>query len=71
VVYQPLHDCNDDKQQPRSPNCVRRHENVESRDQSRLRHFHNKHNDHHLAQKLLGEKVELHGDMEFAQIYLI
>jgi len=71
VVYQPLRDCIDDMQQRRFPNCVRRHESAESRDQLRLRHFHNKHSDHHLAQKLLGEKVELHGDMEFAQIYLI
>jgi hypothetical protein len=66
-----LHDCSDDKQQPRFPNCGLRHENAELRDQLRLRHFHNKHSAHHRGQKLHGEKVELRDDMEFAQIYLI
>jgi hypothetical protein len=71
VVYPPLHDCIDGKRQPRFPNCGRHHENAESRDQLRLRHFHNKHIGRHRARKLPGGKAELRDDMEFAQIYLI
>jgi hypothetical protein len=71
VVYQLWRDYNDDKQPPRFPNYGHPHESEESHDQLRLRHFHNKHSDHHRAQKLLVEKVEPHDDMEFAQIYLI
>jgi hypothetical protein len=71
VAYQPLRDCNDGKRQPRFPNCVRRHESAELRDQLRLRHFHNKHNGRHRGQRLRGGKAGLRDDMEFAQIYLI
>jgi hypothetical protein len=71
VVYQLWHGYNDGKRPPRSPNCGHRHANEELRDQLKLPHFHSKHNDHHRARKLLGEKVELRDDMEFAQIYLI
>jgi len=71
VVCLPLRDYSDGKRQPHFPNCVRRHESAGLRDQLRLRHFHNKHIDHHRARKLPGGKAELRDDMEFAQIYLI
>jgi hypothetical protein len=53
----------------RSPSCDRRHENVESRDQSMLQQHGSRHNDHHREQRLRDVKVELHGDKESLQIY--
>jgi hypothetical protein len=42
---------------------------VESRGQLMWQVLCNKHIDHHLGQKLHDEKVALHVDMEFEQIY--
>jgi hypothetical protein len=71
VVYQPLCDCSDDKLKQHFPNYAHHHGYVELRDQSKLQAPRNKRIDHHLEQKLHGEKVELSGDMEYEQIYLI
>jgi hypothetical protein len=71
VVYLPSCDYNDGKLKQRFPNCVHRHDYVESRDQSMLLVLRNKHNGHHLEQKLHDVKVEPSGDMGFEQIYLV
>jgi hypothetical protein len=71
VAYQPWCDCSDDKLKQHFPNCVHHHDCVESRDQLMLQALRNKRIDHHLEQKLHDEKVELSGDMEYEQIYLI
>jgi hypothetical protein len=71
AVYQPLCDCSDDKLRQHFPNYAHHHGYVELRDQSKLQAPHNKRIDHHLEQKLHDEKVELSGDTEYEQIYLI
>jgi hypothetical protein len=71
VVYQPSCDYSDDKLKQHFPNCAHHHGCVELRDQSKLQAPRNKRIDHHLEQKLHDEKVELSGDMEYEQIYLI
>jgi len=68
-VYQPLSDCTCDKLKRRFPNCVPHLDCVESHGQLKLQVRRNKHIDHHLGQKLHDEKVALHVDMEFEQIY--
>jgi len=68
-VYQPLGDCTCGKLKQRFPNCVPRLDCEESHGQSMLQVPRNKHNAHHLLQILHDEKVELHDDKEFEQIY--
>jgi hypothetical protein len=68
-VYQPLSDCTCGKLKQRSPNCVPRLDCEESHGQSMLQVLRNKHNVRRLLQKLHDEKVELHDDKEFEQIY--
>jgi hypothetical protein len=68
-VYQLLGDCTCDKQKRHSPNCAHHRDCAESHGQSMLQVPSNKRIDHHLGQKLRDEKVELHDDMEFEQIY--
>ena len=68
-VYRPLGGCTCDKLKRRFPNCVRRLDCAESRGQLMWQVLCNKHIDHHLGQKLHDEKVALHVDMEFEQIY--
>jgi len=70
AVYQPLGDCTCGRQIQHFPNYVRRHENVESRDQSKLQVRCSKHSVHHRAQILRDAKVALHGDKESLQICL-
>jgi CDGSH-type Zn-finger protein len=69
VVYLLSHGCICGMHSQHSPNCDRRHENVESRDQSKLQVLRNKRNDHHHEQKLHDVKVEQCDDMESLQIY--
>jgi hypothetical protein len=68
-VYQPLGDCTCGRQIQRFPNCAHRHDCAESHGQSMSQVRNSKRIDHHLGQKLRAEKVELHDDMEFEQIY--
>jgi hypothetical protein len=69
--YQPLHDYIYDRLRPHSPNYVRRLLILESHDQLRLLSLRSKHSGCYLWQKSPGEIVELHGDKESLQIYLI
>ena len=68
-VYQPLGDYTCGKLKQRSPNCVPRLDCEELHGQSMLQVLRNKRIVHHLLQILLDEKVELHDDKEFEQIY--
>jgi hypothetical protein len=70
AVYQPLSDCTYGKQIQHFPSYGRRHESVESRDQSKLQVRCSKHNVRHHAQILRDVKVGQHGDKEFLQICL-
>jgi hypothetical protein len=65
----PLGDCTCDKLKRRFPNCVRRLDCAESHGQWMLQVQRSKRIDHHLGQKLRDEKVALHVDTEFEQIY--
>jgi hypothetical protein len=68
-VYLPLGDCTCGTLKRRFPNCAHHHDCEESHGQLMSQVRCNKHIDHHLWQKLRDEKVELHDDMEFEQIY--
>jgi hypothetical protein len=68
-VYLPLSDCTCGTLKPRFPNCAHRHDCAESHGQSMSQVRRNKHIAHHLWQILRDEKVVLHVDMEFEQIY--
>jgi hypothetical protein len=57
-----------DKLKQHSPNYALRRDYEELRDRSKLQVLCNKHNGHHLAQKVRVLKVELRGDMECEQI---
>jgi len=70
AVYQPLSDCTCGKQIQHFPSYGRRHESVESRDQSKLQVRCSKHIVHHRAQILRDAKVAQHGDKESLQICL-
>jgi hypothetical protein len=69
VAYLPLSDCTCDRQRQRSPNCVRRHENVESHDLWKSQERCSKRNGHHHEQKSHDVKEERRDDMESSQIY--
>jgi hypothetical protein len=68
-VCRPLGDCTCGKLKQHFPSCVHRLDCAESHGQSKLQVRSNKHIDRHLGQKLHDEKVALHDDMEFEQIY--
>jgi hypothetical protein len=68
-VYQLLGDCTCGMQKRHFPNCVRHLDCEESHGQLMSQVLNNKHIDHHLLQILRAEKVALHDDMEFEQIY--
>jgi hypothetical protein len=68
-VCRPSGDCTYGKLKRRFPNCVPRLDCAELHGQSMLQVRCNKHIDHHLWQILRDEKVALHVDMEFVQIY--
>jgi len=69
-AYLLLHGCTCGKQKQHFPNCVRRHDYVESHDQSKLQGLHSKRIDRHHEQKLLYAIVGLNDDKEFEQILL-
>jgi hypothetical protein len=68
-VYLPLSDCTCGTLKRRFPNCAHHHDCAESRGQLMWQVLCNKHIDRHLWQILHDEKVALHVDMEFEQIY--
>jgi hypothetical protein len=68
-VCRPLGDCTCGKLKQHFPSCVPRLDCAESHGQSKLQVQSNKHIGHHLGQILRDEKVALHVDMEFEQIY--
>jgi hypothetical protein len=68
-VCRPSGDCTCDKLKRRFPNCARRLDCAESHGQWMLQVQSNKHIGHRLWQILHDEKVALHVDMEFEQIY--
>ena len=70
TVYLPLSDCTCGRQRQRSPSCVPRHVNAESRDLSMSQVLSSKHIALHRVQILRDEKAALHGDKESLQIYL-
>jgi hypothetical protein len=70
TAYLPLSGCIYGKQKQHSPNCVHRHENVESRDLSKLPELRSKHIARHRVQRSHDAKAELHGGKESLQIYL-
>jgi hypothetical protein len=68
-VCRPLGDCTCGKLKQHFPSCVPRLDCAESHGQSKLQVQSNKHIGHRLGQKLRDEKVALHVDKEFEQIY--
>jgi hypothetical protein len=68
-VCRPLGDCTCGKLKQHFPSCVPRRDCAESHGQSKLQVQSNKHIGHRLWQILHDEKVALHVDMEFEQIY--
>jgi hypothetical protein len=68
-VCQLLSDCTYDKQRQRFPSYGHHRDYAESHGRSMLQERSNKRSDCCRGQKLLGVKVELHGDMEYEQIY--
>jgi hypothetical protein len=69
IVCQLLSDCTYDKQRQRFPNYGHLLDYGESHGRSMLQEQSNKRSDCYPERKLHDVKVELHGDMEYEQIY--
>jgi hypothetical protein len=69
TAYLPLSDCTYGTQRQRFPSCGHRHDCAESRGRSKWQAQNSKRSDYCHGQKLHDVKVELHGDMEYEQIY--